>query len=274
MKRINIGSFVTVNPYTRKHSVKEVSPENIHTIVFWSKNFGPFIKHHYGEELLNKGYNLFFNFTINSRDKLLEPNLPTLNTRLKQLEHLAETFGPDSINWRFDPVCHYKINGIAKNNFNDFLLLSEAISKTKVKRCISSFTDIYKKIQRRLSVHPGLELVNLTMNKKIDAVLRMEKILSGHDIQLMLCCEDIVLKALPGNAKTTASSCINNRLLKELYDSNISLAKDTGQRTTKGCECNKSFDIGSYEIHPCRHNCLYCYASPVKSPAERKNFEE
>jgi DNA repair photolyase len=27
--------------------------------------------------------------------------------------------------------------------------------------------------------------------------------------------------------------------------------------------CGASKDIGSYNLHPCRHNCLFCYANPA-----------
>ena len=274
MKRLSIGTFETPNPYNRKISVTSVSPESVHSIVFWSKNFGPFIKDHYGEILRDQGYNIFFNFTINSRDSLLEPNLPPLNDRIRQLEYLATTFGPDAINWRFDPICAYRINGELKNNLNDFQSITERIAKTNVKRCISSFADIYKKIQRRISTNINLQLIELTINDKIDAVLRMEEILTASDINLMLCCESVVLDLLPIESKTATSSCINNQLLKTLYGGNISLAKATGQRTKNGCDCKKSIDIGSYELQPCAHNCLYCYANPVEAPVLRNNNEK
>ncbi|MBW1644635.1 MAG: DUF1848 family protein [Deltaproteobacteria bacterium] len=58
-------------------------------MVFWSKNFRPFIENGYGDKLKKRGYNLFFNFTINSYSPLLEPNLPSLADRLDQLEMLS-----------------------------------------------------------------------------------------------------------------------------------------------------------------------------------------
>ncbi len=265
MKRIEIGTFETINPYNKKLLIREATPDKVHTIVFWSKNFGPFIKNKYGEQLLKKGYNLFFNFTINSSDQILEPNLPELNSRINQIKHLSGNYGSECVNWRFDPVCHYMINNEHKNNFKDFTYIAEQVSEANIKRCITSFTDIYKKVQRRLSARNSIQLIDLAINKKVDAVLRMEKALTGKGIGLMLCCESNILNALPATSKIAASSCINNRLLKSLYGDNISLAKDRGQRTMYGCDCKTSVDIGSYEMHPCMHDCLYCYANPIKA---------
>ena len=108
MRQIERESFEVINPYNRHVSIHPATPDNIHTIVFWSKNFGPFIKGGFGEKLVKTGYNLFFNFTINSDSPLLEPNVPFLKERLDQLDFLTSKFGARSINWRFDPVCFYK----------------------------------------------------------------------------------------------------------------------------------------------------------------------
>ncbi len=264
MQRIETGTFETINPYNRKLSIREATPEKVHTIVFWSKNFAPFIKNKYDEALIKKGYNLFFNFTINSRDNILEPNLPSLTERINQLEYLAATFGPESVNWRFDPICQYKTDDRVNNNLGDFEYIAEKVSRANISRCITSFADIYKKIHQRLKTQTDTKLIDMTLEEKIDAVLRMKNSLASKGINLMLCCESNLLDSLPLSSNISASSCINNRLLQSLYGDGVSLAKDTGQRTKTGCDCKKSFDIGSYELHPCMHNCLYCYANPVK----------
>ncbi|MBW2737316.1 MAG: DUF1848 family protein, partial [Deltaproteobacteria bacterium] len=63
----------------------------------------------------------------------------------------------------------------------------------------------------------------------------------------------------------TKSSCIPNDLLMKLFGGSLSLNKDSGQRIKNGCGCKVSADIGSYSLHPCYHNCLFCYANPVQS---------
>ena len=56
---------------------------------------------------------------------------------------------------------------------------------------------------------------------------------------------------------------ISNDLLMKLFGGSLSLNKDSGQRIKNGCGCNESVDIGSYSLHPCYHNCLFCYANPA-----------
>ena len=100
MASLQRGQFEVVNPYNGKVRVVPARSEEVHTIVFWSKNFGPFLEGGYGEELVRQGYNLFFNFTINSEDSWLEPNLPSLARRLEQMVLLAQRFGPRWLQWR------------------------------------------------------------------------------------------------------------------------------------------------------------------------------
>ena len=73
MAGIEQGRFGVVNPYNQKISNVPAGVDQVHTIVFWSKDFGPFLKGGYGEDLAARGYHLFFNFTVNTADRLLEP---------------------------------------------------------------------------------------------------------------------------------------------------------------------------------------------------------
>lgn len=268
MKQIGLGQFEVINPFNRKVSYVPATPEKVHTIVFWSKNFRDFIDNQYGEKLKREGYNLFFNFTINSPDKILEPNIPDLNNRLDQIKYLADSFGNECINWRLDPLCHYINKNDSVNNLSEFNYIARSVSNSGVKRCITSFVDIYGKVQNRCSKMLDFEFTTLGINDKIGILTKLEALLDQLKINLMLCCENELFEFLPPASKISQSSCIDNILLKRLYGDTISIAKDSGQRTKLGCGCKKSYDIGSYESHPCSHNCLYCYANP-KPPAKQ-----
>jgi len=49
MERIRLGFFEVKNPYTRKVQTVAASKESVHSIVFWSKNYGPFLRQKAGE---------------------------------------------------------------------------------------------------------------------------------------------------------------------------------------------------------------------------------
>jgi hypothetical protein len=265
MKDIRQGFFEITNPFNQKKSLVMATPDKVHTIVFWSKDYTNFIKGGYIESLQKLGYNLFFNYTINSQDSILEPSLPALDHRLTQLETLAGIVGRDAIFWRFDPICYYRrADGKICHNRHDFLKIADAISDLGIRYCITSFMDMYTKVQKRLSGVPGFSFLDPSLENKINILQEMAQKLKNRNIDLLTCCENQILESIPLSFGIKAGSCIPNHYLAKLYGSEISLRKDTGQRLKLGCGCRVSVDVGSYRHQPCYHNCLFCYANPVK----------
>jgi hypothetical protein len=263
MQQIEKGFFEVINPYNRKVTVVPATPDKVHTIVFWSKNFGQFIEGGYGQMLAVMGYNLFFNFTINSDSSLLEPRMPPLKERCKQLDMLCQMFNAQSVTWRFDPICFYVINQVnTHNNLHDFALIADRAFHGGVSRCITSFMDDYPKIRKRVARLPGFAFIDPPLATKREILLDIKKTLAAKNIDLFTCCEKQILETLPADARIKPSACIPNRLLVDLFGGNLSFKKDAGQRIKDGCGCMVSVDIGSYRLHPCYHNCLFCYANP------------
>jgi hypothetical protein len=264
MDQISKGVFEVINPFNQRVSVVPATPDDVHTIVFWSKDFERFIDRGYGQQLLKLGYHLFFNFTINSEIPDLEPHVPPLNDRLGQLENLVRDYGPGAVNWRFDPICFYKKGqGPLRDNLSHFQEIAEKAGECGISRCITSFMDYYPKIRRRLSFRPGFEFIDPPLSEKVKIIVDMEIRLAAINIRLFTCCEKDIIQSLPATSSVTPSACIPNDLLMELYSGRLSLKKDTGQRVKAGCGCKVSVDIGSYRQQPCYHNCLFCYANPT-----------
>lgn len=271
MEQIKKGVFEVINPYNRRKSMVPATPDKVHTIVFWSKNYDQFIKGNFGKELKKAGYNLFFNFTINSVSPLLEPNVPSLEKRLNQLESLCGRFDAKSITWRFDPICFYTTkNGEFQNNLNDFNYIAERAFQCGITRCITSFMDDYPKIRKRTSSISGFSFFDPSLEEKKKIILNMERMLIEKNISLQTCCEKALLKSLPSGSGITKSSCIPNDLLVKIFGGGLSFKHDSGQRIKDGCGCMVSSDIGSYNLHPCYHNCLFCYANPVSEKSATK----
>ena len=272
MDSIRQGWFEVENPYNRKISRVPAGVERVHSIVFWSKDFGPFLKGRYGEELRERGYHLFFNFTVNSEDALLEPQIPPLAARLDQLATLCRRFGPEVINWRFDPICFYtRTPGYREDNLKDFERIAAAAGRLGIERCVTSFMDDYAKIRKRTAAIPGFGFHELPLAEKVACCLAMQRSLKTRAIRLQTCCENEVLAALPAGGDVEQGSCISADLLMTLFGGRLSRKRDTGQRVKAGCGCHVSRDIGSYDRHPCRHNCLFCYANPAMDRAPKRS---
>lgn len=265
MDRISCGSFDVINPYNRKVKQVPATSDRVHTIVFWSKNFQPFITGRYGERLEKAGYHLFFNFTLNSECAELEPRVPPLMDRLDQLSYICEHFNAGAVNWRFDPVCFYRTQeGLIHDNLKDFAVIADKASRLGVRRCITSFVDFYPKLERRAKNRPDVTLADVDPQKKVNALTAMARTLGAGNISLQTCCEKEILRKLPEHIGVQQSACIPNDLMMELYGGELSTKADAGQRIKAGCGCKESIDIGSYDLQPCYHNCFFCYANPSR----------
>ena len=264
MQGIQAGRFQGMNPYNGQTFVVPASPRDVHSIVFWSKNFEKFNNGDYGPYLESGGYHLWFNFTLNSESEMLEPNLPPLAERLEQLEQLCRRHDPRSVQWRFDPICFYRDGrGQLQDNLKDFSQIAAVAADLGMTRCVTSFMDMYPKITKRLTGRTDIALVDRSTANKINVLADMVAILEPLGISLQICCEGGLLDQIGKNLPVGRSACIPNERLMERYGGRISSARDRGQRIKNGCGCKKSTDIGSYKHQPCYHNCLYCYANPT-----------
>lgn len=264
MEGIARGEFEVMNPYNRRVVRVAATAPPVHTVVFWSKNFGPFLEGDYGRRLQNLGYHLYFQFTINSENRVLEPNLPGLDQRLQQLQRLCNQFGPRAVNWRFDPICFYRSKGESlRSNLDDAHRIAAAAFAAGIRRCTTSVMDPYAKIGRRTASLRGFAFVDPPGEDKIRALLELERRLGAHQIRLFTCCERELLTALPAHSSVRAGSCIPSELFMELYGGTLSVKRDGGQRAKAGCSCRVSVDIGSYDGQRCGHGCRYCYANPT-----------
>ncbi len=263
MQGIEAGAFEVEQPVSRKTRRVPATIPPVHTIVFWSKNYGPFLSGGFGERLAKRGYGLFFQFTLNPEDPVLEPRVPPLAERLAQLRGLVARFGAEAVNWRLDPVCVYRLGeaGILRDNLGGAALIADAAAAAGIRRCTTSLLDLYAKVRRRASGRPGVSFVDPPLEAKIERLLALEALLAARGIALFTCCEEELLGRLPASSTIRVGACIPSEHLVALYGGRLSFARDPGQRRTQGCLCRVSEDIGSYARQPCGHGCLYCYAN-------------
>lgn len=269
LEGIRQGYVDTRHPFTGKTRRVDVLPDHTHSIVFWSKNFGPFLALEADRILTDMGYSLYFNFTVNSESHRLEPSLPDLEQRLEQVRILADRFDPRTIAWRFDPICFYTIgSGGRQNNLSDFTRIADVMAELGIPKCVTSFYDPYRKVETRIrhqaaSGQPPIRFSIPALEDRKRIIGRMAAYLSDRGMALTLCCESETMACIDslGGPVVRANACIDGKLLKRLYGGNPVTKRDYGQRAQKGCRCTQSVDIGSYRDHPCFHDCLFCYAN-------------
>lgn len=263
MAAVDRGHFAVENPFNGRRSIVTADPDRVAAIVFWSKNYGPFLDGGYGEALRRKGFRLFFNFSVNGPPSRLEPNLPALSERLGQMNRLCDTFGAEAVQWRFDPICFWATaGGPPGNNLEPFPDIAAHAGGLGVPRCVTSFVDIYPKVRRRMAAAGRFELVDPPEGPKVDVLGRMASALAPWRVELALCCEKELLDRLPPGLGVVAGACVPGPWLRTRLGADAPLTRDRGQRIRAGCGCTASTDVGSYRRHPCPHRCGYCYANP------------
>ena len=268
MQSIDRGYFNVTNPYNQHVSEVPAATNIVGAIVFWSKNFGSFLANDWGKQLTAKGYHLFFNFTLNLPHPVLEPGVPPVEDRLNQLKLLSRQYDVSAVTWRLDPICWYHSpQGRVEHNLKELDWLIDSVAAFGITRCVTSFLDIYTKVKKRAASSGLVSFFDPPLTDKVELLLELERKLGDRNIRLQTCCEKEVIDVLPVDSKVTSSACISNSLLMSIYGGRFSLQKDRGQRIKDGCGCQVSMDIGSYNRHPCYHNCLFCYANPC-TPTE------
>lgn len=242
------------NPFNRKQ-VKRVSlsPQEVAWIVFWSRNFEVFLKN----DRYFEPYDLFFHFTINPQNALLEPDMIAPAEAFKQLEKLASLFGSERIIWRYDPITFYRNGGeiLSNHDINIFKQFVKRAASLGIKRCYFSFVFIYPKIVRRSRRLKDFEFIDPVKEKKLKILQEMRDFASQYNIQLYSCSNDHLL-SVEGIEK---GHCIDGKLLNRLSEQRVS---EQYLPTRPDCGCTVSIDIGDYVRTPCKYKCLYCYARP------------
>lgn len=261
IRRLAEGYVVVKNPWSGKPSVVSLKPGDVHSVVFWSKDYSPLLPRL--EEVEKYSKNLFFHFTITGLPAEVEPRTPPTVQAAGDLAYLSERYSPDRVVWRFDPVVVTK--ELPFESFEErFALIAEKL-RGKVKTCYTSFATPYRKAAKKFK-SKGLSLAGLPEEQRKGYARRLGNLAERYGITLYSCCDRVII-----SDKVREGSCIDGALLAGLAtDPGVSAEKVP---TRAGCGCTRSVDIGSYDA--CGHGCLYCYANSNHSRASEaaKNMD-
>lgn len=256
LNRLKEGFVYVRNPMNaRQISKVDITPEAVDCVVFWTKNPAPMLNK------LNrlKGYHYYFQFTVTSYEKDVEPAVPSKGYEIiDTFRRLSDKIGRERVIWRYDPIL---LNG--KYNMNHhveyFSKLAEKL-RGYTEKCTISFLDVYRKNKSKLI---ALNINPINSEEKRALAAQLVKIAKSYDLRMDACAESIELNDL-GIAR---AKCIDGELIEKIIGCKISAKKDKNQRS--GCGCAASIDIGAYDC--CPNGCGYCYANTSAKTAE-KNF--
>ena len=286
--RLEKGYCTWINPFNQQKQY--ISFSKCKVIVFWTKNPEPIIPYLY---ILDKlGIHYYFQVTINDYVKEgLEPNLPTIETRIETFKKLSNLIGPDRIIWRFDPILI--CSAISPRSILTKVWRIGNQLKGYTRKLVFSFVDIkaYRKVQNNLIKETSLftkdsveygEGTDTQRQEIIEGLCKLRDIWEndGWDLTMATCAESLNLDEYG----IEHNRCIDGELMEKVFGDDKDLVyyihtgklpepnlfgeipynpethkdlKDKGQRKLCGCMISK--DIGMYNT--CRHFCVYCYAN-------------
>lgn len=252
--RLEEGYVCVRNPMNI-HQISKInlSPSVVDGIVFWTKNPKPMINKLH---LLDK-YNYYFQFTVNSYDKDIEPNIPSKNDFIiPTFKELSAIIGSERIIWRYDPILlNEKYN--TDYHIKYFEKIAERLSGS-TQKCIISFVDLYRNTKRNTD---GLNIREIDENTMFYLAKNLSEIAQKNGLKVESCSEKINLEQFG----ISHGHCIDCELLEKITGSKLKLDKDKNQR--KECGCVASIDIGAYNT--CKNGCKYCYATFNNSVVEK-----
>lgn len=253
MNRLRTGSVDYLNPFGGQLCTVSLRPEDVHSIVFWSKYCKQLLAH--VDELAQLGYQFYCHYTITGAPRVLEPHVPDWQQAAQVFRDLSERTSPHHVQWRFDPIVFTDEIG-ADFYIHSFRQLADALSGA-TRRCYFSFATYYGKVERQMH-QAGIQYFDPPLDEKHALVHAMADIADQHGITLYACCQDALIAG-----RVQKAHCIDGDLLAELFPDRPLVSQS--RPTREQCGCVASRDIGMYDT--CPHGCIYCYANQSHNAA-------
>jgi hypothetical protein len=234
--------------------VDEIGPENIHTLVIWTKNPAKIYQDPRLRALIGGLDQVFVLLTVTGLGgSYLEHRVPVPETVFEMLPKVIEAVGDSRrLNIRYDPLLDVIVSGKRITNMDSTLFekISQFCGELKVPIIRTSFIAFYNKVLKRFEKY-GIQPI-YHQGKEVTSFITdiMMPIAEKYDVEVKTCVSPLLTKG----------GCIDGPLLTSLHPKNelCSMEKDKTQRVD--CQCTKSIDIGQW--WSCHHGCLYCYGSP------------
>ncbi len=240
------GHIFVPSPYNAKqYSKVNLRREAVDCIVFWTKNPLPFLSYLPHIDALDYPY--YFQFTITPYNRSVERNLPDKIKLIRAFQQLSRALGSHRMVWRYDPII---LDATFTVQYHEQAFQSMAsMLSGYTDRCIISFVDVYKNMQRRLGKNIHMALSNAQI---YDIAEKLSCIAHKNKIRLLTCAEEVDVSCYG----IEHASCIDKKMIEKIVGCTIDVHRDKNQRSA--CGCMESIEIGTYNC--CANGCSYCYA--------------
>jgi hypothetical protein len=254
INRIRAGFCTVPNPFNPNQVMRvSLAPEDVEVIVFWTRNPRPLFP--YLQELDERGYCYYFQYTLMKNPRALDANVPTTESAVGTFRQLSEQIGSQKVIWRYDPIVFSELTPPDFHRRSYQYIAQELRGYTH--RSVISMLDFYPKLRKRLGEmeKQGAALLPFDSSQPWFDPLVRDLVASAweNEMEVVSCAEELDLQSFgicPGK-------CIDDETISQVFGLDVTHLKDPGQR--KACGCVVSKDIGMYDT--CLFGCRYCYAT-------------
>ena len=252
INRLREGYCTVPNPFNPKQISRiSLKPEDVDVIVFWTRYARPLLP--LLNEMNDRGYRYYFLYTLMNNPRVLDPKSPSHKRSLDTFCKLADRIGKEKMVWRYDPIV---FSTITDTNFHKetYHRIAEEL-KGYTTRSVISIVDIYRKMAKRLRLleNRGIQITEPTNEEFKDLMKSLSFSARANDMEIQTCAEKPDLSS----HGISSGKCIDDDLIRKVFNLHITSRKDPSQRAACGCVVSR--DIGMYDT--CRFGCVYCYAT-------------
>ncbi|MCP4579229.1 MAG: DUF1848 domain-containing protein [Deltaproteobacteria bacterium] len=252
MNRIREGYCTVPNPFNPKQISRiSLKPEDVDVIVFWTRYARPLLP--LLNEMNDRGYRYYFLYTLMNNPRVLDPKAPSHKRSLNTFRELSHRIGKEKVVWRYDPIV---FSTITDTNFHKetYHRIAEDL-KGYTTRSVISIVDIYRKVAKRLRLleNRGIQIAEPTRTEFNNLMKYLSVSARANDMEIQTCAEKPDLSS----HGISSGKCINDDLIRKVFNLHVTSRKDPSQRAACGCVASR--DIGMYDT--CRFGCVYCYAT-------------
>ncbi len=248
INRIREGFCTYPNPmYPQKFYHVSLKEDDVLGIVFWTRNASPLIP--YLEELDERGFVYYFQYTVVGYPRGLDPKSPSLDSSIRTVHKLSNMIGKSRVVLRYDPII---LNSDITHKWHqdNFRKITSELADV-VDKVVISIVDPYSHAKKRAGAK------NETITYSIEAYQELLEMIvdeaSKRGLKVQSCAEKNI-----SNAEIEPGSCVDAVKIYSLKGYSIPKRLKL-HKQRDGCLCHTSVDIGVNNT--CGYGCLYCYAT-------------
>jgi hypothetical protein len=255
INRIREGYCTVPNPFNRKQVSRiSLTPDDVDVIVFWTRNPKPLFP--YLEELNDRGYHYYFQYTLMNNPRILEQNKHNVDFSLNSFKQLVDKIGFQKVIWRYDPIVLSSITDVDFHIETYEYIASRLNEYTS--RSVISILDNYVKANRRfklLEKEQNIQFYDWEHYSHLfkEVLSQISQVARQYKMEMVSCAEVFDLESYGIHH----GKCIDDDYITQVLGIEVTHKKDKAQR--EACGCVMSRDIGMYDT--CLFGCQYCYAT-------------